>query len=239
MSDAEIPTNENIENSAENSLEIVTTPVERELVTDTNERMAIVEALLFAHGEPLAVGKIAEISAIPEDEIGTVLEAIKLRHAGEQSGFELLVVAEQYQFRTKPQFANYVRELRAGVPRRLSAPALETLAIIAYRQPIVRSDIERIRGVDATPTIKTLLDRNLIRIIGHQAGVGQPALFGTTDEFLKLFGLKSLAELPTLRDLKELERDPGEESEGQSDEETTSTAAPQAEEPGAEAIAAN
>jgi segregation and condensation protein B len=95
----------------------------------------------------------------------------------------------------------------------LSAAALETLAIVAYRQPIVRSDVEKIRGVDCTPTIKTLLERGLIKILGHQASVGQPALYGTTEEFLKLFGLNSLSELPTLRDLQELERDPGESEE--------------------------
>ena len=92
----------------------------------------------------------------------------------------------------------------------MSGPALETLAVIAYRQPIVRSDMEKIRGVDVTPTLKTLLDRRLIRIVGHQETVGQPALYGTTDDFLKVFGLSSLSQLPTLRDLKELDSDPGE-----------------------------
>ena len=103
-----------------------------------------------------------------------------------------------------------MRALKASAPKRLSNPALETVSIIAYRQPIVKSDIERIRGVDATPTLKTLIERDLVKIVGHQPSVGQPALYGTTDGFLKLFGLKSLSDLPTLRDLEELQRDPGE-----------------------------
>ncbi len=82
---------------------------------------------------------------------------------------------------------------------------METLAIVAYRQPIVRSDVEKIRGVDATPTLKTLIDRGFIKIVGHQETIGQPALYGTTQQFLEVFGLSSLAELPTLRDLQQLE----------------------------------
>ena len=100
--------------------------------------------------------------------------------------------------------------MKAGRPRRLSPPALETLAIVAYRQPIVKSDVEKIRGVDATPTLKTLLEKGFVRIVGHRDSVGQPALYGTTEKFLHVFGIRSLSELPTLRDLKELESDPGE-----------------------------
>ena len=133
---------------------------------------------------------------------------MKFEH--EESGIELVCIAGKYQFRTRGKFGSFIREMRAGRPRRLSGQALETLAIVAYRQPIVKADVEKIRGVDATPTIKTLLERKLIKIVGHQASVGQPALFGTTEEFLKLFGLSSLTELPSLRDIKELESDPGE-----------------------------
>jgi segregation and condensation protein B len=95
-------------------------------------------------------------------------------------------------------------------PRRLSQAALETLAVIAYQQPVVKSEIDKIRGVDVAPTIKTLLERKLVKILGYQASVGQPALYGTTEDFLSIFGLSSLAELPTLRDLKALVREPGE-----------------------------
>ena len=114
----------------------------------------------------------------------------------------------------------YLTALRAAKPKKLSTQALETLAIVAYRQPIVKSDVEVIRGVDATPTIKTLLDRKLIKIVGYQDSVGHPALYGTTERFLELFGLESLRELPNLRELEAIEGDPGEigESEIKEDE---------------------
>ena len=143
-------------------------------------------------------------------EIEACVTEITKRHAIAESGFELVKIGDGFHFRTKPLFGGFIRELKATKPKKLSPAALETLAIIAYRQPIVRSDIEKIRGVDVSPTIKTLLERNLIKISGHQATVGQPALYATDEEFLKIFGLSSLQELPSLRDLKELEKEPGE-----------------------------
>ena len=139
-----------------------------------------------------------------------LIDQVEKRYQEGDFGFELVKVAKKIQLRTKPEFADVVRELKASRPKRLSGPALETLAIVAYRQPIVKSDIEKLRGVDATPTIKTLLERDLLRIVGYQPTVGQPALYGTTESFLKMFGLESLAQLPTIRDLTELEQDPGE-----------------------------
>lgn len=174
---------------------------------------ALVEALLFASGEPLGADRLCEAARCDEVALAAAIAGIEERHKAETSGFMLVQVAGKYQLRTKPQFADFIRELRASRPRRLSQPALETLAIVAYRQPIVKSDIEKIRGVDVSPTLKTLLDRSIIKIVGRQPTVGQPALYGTTEEFLKLFGLNSLSELPTLRDIKELEREPGETEE--------------------------
>jgi segregation and condensation protein B len=98
-------------------------------------------------------------------------------------------------------------------PRKLSQAALETLSVVAYQQPIVKSEIDKIRGVDVAPTLKTLLERKIIKIIGYQASVGQPSLYGTTDDFLRIFGLSSLAELPALRDLRALAAEPGEVGE--------------------------
>ena len=174
---------------------------------------ALIEALILASGEGLSIERIGEVTKLSESVIEAALGTIEERCRAAQHGFELVLAAGQYQFRTRARFAPYVQALKAERPRRLTNAALETLAVIAYRQPIVKSDIEKIRGVDATPTLKTLLDRQLIRIVGHKATVGQPALYGTTDQFLKLFGLNSLAELPTLRDLKDLESDPGEAGE--------------------------
>lgn len=188
-------------------------PTEARPELEPDECEALVEALIFAAGEPLSVERICSISKLSVEQVQEIIARLTERYLAATSGLELVCVAESYQFRTKNLYSPFIRELRAGRPRRLSAQALETLAIVAYRQPIVKSDIEKIRGVDATPTLKTLLERRLIRIAGHQATVGQPALYGTTDEFLKLFGLKSLGELPTLRDLKEIDGDPGESSE--------------------------
>jgi len=173
------------------------------------KQIGLVEALIFANGEPLASELIEQITSLTAEEIQVCVAEIRSGLLESASGLELVEVGGKLQFRTKAEFAESIRRLKAEKPRKLSAPAVETLAIIAYRQPIVKSDIEKLRGVDATPTLNTLLERNLVKIVGHQASVGTPALYGTTDEFLKVFGLKSLGELPTLRDLKELE-DPGE-----------------------------
>lgn len=177
---------------------------------DETTKCALVEALILAHGEPITLAKIREISRLSEEEVRLAVENIEMRHSLDESGFALVNANGRFQFRTKGLFAPYVQKLKAGRPRRLSPPALETLAIVAYRQPIVKSDIEKIRGVDATPTLKTLLEKGFVRIVGHRDSVGQPALYGTTDKFLNVFGLRALSELPTLRDLQQFESDPGE-----------------------------
>jgi segregation and condensation protein B len=175
--------------------------------------IAAVEAMLFACGEPLSVERLSEASGLEFSEVKLSLDILRDKLSADESGLALVEVGGCYQLRTKAVFAPFVQALKASRPRKLSNAALETLSIVAYRQPIVKSDIEKIRGVDATPTIKTLLERGLIKIVGHAGTVGQPALYGTSDDFLKLFGLGSLAELPTLRDLAEIEADPGETEE--------------------------
>ena len=117
---------------------------------------------------------------------------------------------DKYQLRTKDTYSAYIRRLKIQKPRRLSNSALETLAVIAYKQPIMKSEIERIRGVDATPTIKTLISRNLIKIMGHADKIGQPALYATTDDFLKVFNLNSLKDLPNLREIVNITGEPEE-----------------------------
>jgi segregation and condensation protein B len=154
---------------------------------------------------------------------GEVLaRADKLQAAlsGQEHGIELIVVAEKLQLRTKAVFADHVRQLMAVKPRKLSQAALETLAVIAYQQPVVKSEIDKIRGVDVAPTLKTLIERKLVKIIGYQASVGQPALYGTTEDFLQIFGLASLSSLPALQDLKALVKEPGEAGESQEDEQS-------------------
>jgi len=187
---------------------------------DESQRQGVVEALLLASGDPLEFRRIADVTGIEDSELKDILESITMKFELEESGFQLVEIAGKFQFRTRAEYGPFIQKLKAGRPRRLSPAALETLAIIAYRQPIVKSDIEKIRGVDATPTIKTLLDRSIVRIVGHKATAGQPALYGTTEKFLSIFGLRSLSELPSLRDLKELESDPGEVEDSEEDHQT-------------------
>jgi len=196
-----------------------------EVVCYTEEELpALVESLLFAYGEPLSSQRIAEIARADETIIDGILLTLIERTRAPEYGVELVRIAEKYQFRSKSRFAPAIRELKAGKPKRLSGAALETLAIIAYRQPVVKSDVEKIRGVDVSPTLKTLIERGFVKIIGHQSTVGQPALYGTTDEFLKIFGLNSLSELPSLREVAEFEMEPGEASEPEAAEEPQSAA---------------
>jgi segregation and condensation protein B len=171
---------------------------------------AMLEALLLASGDALSLARIGEVSGLPKARIKEAADRLAERYSSEDSGIELVVVAEKLQLRTKAAFAEHVRGLMAVRPRKLSQAALETLAVIAYQQPVVKSEVDKIRGVDVAPTIKTLLERKLVKIIGYQASVGQPALYGTTEEFLQVFGLSSLSALPAMRDLKALVKEPGE-----------------------------
>jgi segregation and condensation protein B len=181
---------------------------------DLEEREALVEALLFAVGAPVAVCEIEEATGLSEQEIEEALSRLQIRLSSSRlAGLQLVRVAQKYQLRTKIEFAPFIHRIRREKPKRLSRPALETLAIVAYRQPVTRNDMEKIRGVDCTPTLKTLLDRNLVRIVGYDTSVGQPALYATTDEFLHVFGLDDLRDLPTLRDVNIFEIDPGEDHE--------------------------
>ena len=174
---------------------------------------ALLQAILLASGEPVSFIKLQEIMRCDRSEVMVALDALRQHCATDSSGVEVVVVGERLQLRTKVAFAEPVRELLAVKPRKLSQAALETLSVVAYQQPIVKSEIDKIRGVDVAPTLKTLLERKIIKIIGYQASVGQPALYGTTDDFLRIFGLSSLSELPALRDLRALAKEPGEVGE--------------------------
>jgi segregation and condensation protein B len=183
------------------------------------EKVALLEALLLASGEPLSIARIQEIIGGTKADILNLADELQAALASEARGIELVVVAEKLQLRTKADYADYVRQLMAVKPRRLSQAALETLAVIAYQQPVVKSEIDKIRGVDVAPTIKTLIERNLIKILGYQASVGQPALYGTTENFLQVFGLPSLSSLPAIQDLKALIKEPG-EAQTEADDDT-------------------
>jgi len=165
----------------------------------------VLESLIFVSEEPISAKQLADLAGSDDrDEIKAALDEIERDCIELKRGVVLHEVAGGYQFRTPPESAKYVSKLFEGRPQKLTRAALETMAIIAYRQPIVRAEIEQIRGVDTGGVIKTLLDRELIRIVSRQDTPGRPALYGTTTKFLEFFGLKSLSDMPDLKEIKEL-----------------------------------
>ena len=177
---------------------------------EASEKRRIVEALILSSAEPLSAAKIAEI--IPYCDAGQakdLVNELNTEYAEQDRSFEIWEVAGGYQIRTRAEFSGYLQKLQKERALRLSQAALETLAIIAYRQPVTRAEIEDVRGVDAGATVKSLLDRHLIRIAGQREVPGRPMLYGTTRRFLEVFGLERLKDLPTLRELDELAREQG------------------------------
>ncbi len=177
---------------------------------EANEKRRIVEALVLSSSEPISAAKLAEI--IPYCDVGEVKDLVNelnTEYAEQDRAFEIWEVAGGFQIRTRAEFSGYLQKLQKERALRLSQAALETLAIIAYRQPVTRAEIEDVRGVDAGATVKSLLERHLIRIAGQREVPGRPMLYGTTRRFLEIFGLESLKNLPTLRELDELAREQG------------------------------
>ena len=158
------------------------------------------EALLFAAGDPISAAQLATILEIPEDHVRLLLAELKNDLNSAERGITLVEVAGGYQLVTKGELAATVEKLAGVQDSRLSLPALETLAIIAYKQPITRGEIDFIRGVQSDSVLATLLDKGLIKELGRKEGPGRPILYGTTDTFLLHFGLNSINELPKFED---------------------------------------
>jgi len=179
----------------------------------------VIEALLFSAQKPLSIREITtaikgadddpaaarpnEFSRVRETEVAAALEQLKIEYIEQQRAFQLMEKAEGWQLATDPQYAQWVRQLfPAPKPARLSAPALETLAIIAYRQPITRADVEAVRGVNIDGVLQTLMERGLVKIAGRAEIPGRPLLYETTQFFLDHFGLRNLDELPNVEELR-------------------------------------
>lgn len=166
---------------------------------------SVLESLLFAAETPLTVHRLSEVlGGIEKKEIISVLEELQAEYETAGRGFRLIEVAGGYQMRTPKENADWVKALFRGRPARISRATLETLAIIAYKQPIIRAEIEAIRGVDVDGVLSTLLERRLVRIVARKDVPGRPFLYGTTNEFLELFNLKDLSNLPTLKEMEEM-----------------------------------
>jgi segregation and condensation protein B len=171
----------------------------------TPERAAmVVEALLFAAEKPLDLAMLEEATQFSRELLEGALASLQSAYAPGSRGVTLVDLGGRWQLRTEPQAGMYVRRMLQVKPLRLTRAALETLAIIAYRQPITRPEMEELRGVDCGAVTKALLERKLIRILGKKDEPGRPLIFGTTKEFLELFNLRDLTQLPTLREFQEL-----------------------------------
>ena len=178
----------------------------------------IIEALLFSAQKPLAAKEIVEVirragvedefspnefARTRESEVSAALEELKLEYVEQGHAFQLIEKAEGWQLATDPNYTQWVHQLfPAPKPARLSAPGLETLAIIAYRQPITRADVEAVRGVNIDGVLQTLMERGLVKIAGRAEIPGRPLLYETTEFFLDHFGLRNLDELPNVEELR-------------------------------------
>ena len=166
---------------------------------DFNKETALVEAVLFLESEPLSVKMISNKSQLSEEVVEQCLDKLKERYNSEDSGVELVMITGGWCLAPKKEYWDVLKELYGSKREgHLSKSAMETLAIIAYSQPITRAEIESIRGVGVDNMVRLLLDRNLIKEVGKKEAPGRPILFGTTKEFLKLFRLNSISELPKL-----------------------------------------
>lgn len=173
---------------------------------DDAEIRAILEAILFVSAEPLTVERcVSVLGQVTKADVRRALGRMELDYRERTGALQLVQVAGGYRLVTRPEYASWIRRLeKAKSQAKLSRSAIEALAIIAYRQPVVRGELEKIRGVETSGVIRTLLERKLVRIVGRKDEPGRPIMYGTTKQFLEHFGLKDLTELPPLREFKEL-----------------------------------
>jgi segregation and condensation protein B len=168
----------------------------------------VIEALLFVSEKPLTIDDLRQaLDGIEENTVKEAIEELKDHYTKSERSFNIAELAGGYQIVTNPEFSPWISKLFKRDETKLSGPSLETLAIIAYKQPLTRNEVERIRGVNVDGVLKTLLDKNLIKVRGRKDAPGRPIAYGTTEEFLKLFGLKGLEQLPKLRDFSEHDLD--------------------------------
>jgi len=168
------------------------------------EQRRIAEALILGSPEPVSAQRLAEIvPGVRAAQVRDLVGEINAEYAEQRRAFEVVEAAGGYQLRTLAEFSPYLQQTLASRPLRLSQAALETLAVIAYRQPVTRAEVEHVRGVDVGAVLRSLLERRLVRIAGHREVPGRPLLYATTRRFLEVFGLPRIEDLPTLRDSAE------------------------------------
>lgn len=166
---------------------------------------ALVEAFLFAADSPLSIERLVILLDASRAQVKMIIEQLQQEYSGAERGFYLAAIAGGYQFRTRAELAPQLRSLNRERSTKFSRAAMETLSIVAYRQPVTRAEVEYLRGVDSGGVMKNLLEKNLLRILGKKDIPGRPLMYGTSRHFLELFGLQSLNDLPTLKEFSALE----------------------------------
>lgn len=170
---------------------------------------SIVESIIFAADSPLSLDRMCEmLHEFKREDIKTALVELGRFHEGRSGGFRLVEVAGGWQFRTCSVYQQYVTRHIKTKSIKFSPSALETLAIVAYRQPVTRTEVEYLRGVDSGGVLRTLLEKKLVRILGKKDIPGRPLIYGTSKEFLEIFGLKDLKGLPTIKEIQALDEAP-------------------------------
>ncbi len=171
---------------------------------DNEQLIGAIEALIFVSGDPLPINRLVEVLDVSKEEVRKGIEDLSQKYIETGSGIQLMEVAGGYQLRTSPVHSVYVnRFLERKKKSTISGAAMETLAIVAYKQPITRAEMEAIRGVGVDGVLKSLLDKRLIKVVGTKEVPGKPNLYGTTKHFLEYFGINSLKDLPPVEDLSE------------------------------------
>lgn len=175
-------------------------------VYDDREAKRVIEAILFTSGKPVTVGDLKRaLSSYGEAKIEKLVRELQAEYERDRRSFQINEIAGGFECATDPKYAPWILKLELQrKSRQATQSALETLAILAYKQPITRAEIEDLRGVDVSGVLATLLERNLIKIVGKKEVPGRPFLYGTTDKFLEHFGLKSIADLPDISEIKSL-----------------------------------
>ena len=176
------------------------------MTMEDREAKSVIESILFISGEPVSLDTMRKLIEIDKYNTDRLIKDLINDYSLRNGGLLIVEVAEGYQMVTNPACSPWIRKvLSTSIPKRLSQSSLETLAIVAYKQPIIKAEIEAIRGVNSDGVVKTLLERRLIKILGRKEAPGRPLMYGTTPEFLQQFGLKDLAELPTLKEFAEID----------------------------------
>ncbi len=173
---------------------------------EDKEAKSIIESIMFISGQPVSLDSLRKLIEVDKYNTERLVRELISDYSVRHTGILIIEVAEGFQMVTNPACAPWVKKLlNTAIPKKLTQSSLETIAIIAYKQPIIKAEIEAIRGLNSDGVVKTLLERHLIKIIGRKEVPGRPLMYGTTTEFLQYFGLKNLSELPTLKEFSEVD----------------------------------